>query len=87
MRMKNPWSGKRLSQRRFALSTNQRAGQVKRLSEELKEVRSKKRLLVLLLLKGGATSEEIDLATAMGAGNVRTEFPRVKRRFQIEQAK
>jgi len=29
-------------------------------------------------LKQGATSQEINLATKMGAGNIRTMFPKVK---------
>lgn len=44
-------------------------------AQELKKIRN---LLVLLALKSGATSDEIDYATGMGAGNVRAMFP-VKR--------
>lgn len=49
------------------------------MSEEEKELRAIKKLLVLLLLKNGATSEEIDRATGMGAGNIRALFPRRKK--------
>jgi hypothetical protein len=49
-------------------------------NEELKELASIKRLLILQLLKNGATSEEIDLATGMGAGNIRGMFPGVKKK-------
>ncbi|MFQ5853091.1 MAG: hypothetical protein ACE5JU_21235 [Candidatus Binatia bacterium] len=45
------------------------------LSKEMKRVRN---LLVLLALKSGATSDEVDYATGMGAANIRAMFP-VKR--------
>ena len=48
--------------------------------DELVELRSIRNLLVLLLLKIGATSKEIDLATGMGASNIRGMFPGVKRK-------
>lgn len=48
--------------------------------DEFKELQSIKNLLILQLLKNGATSEEIDLATKMGAGNIRTMFPKVKKK-------
>lgn len=47
-------------------------------NDELKELRAIKNLLILSLLKEGATSEEINLATKMGASNIRAMFPRVK---------
>jgi hypothetical protein len=47
-------------------------------NDELKELRAIKNLLILSLLKEGATSEEINLATKMGAGNIRGMFPRVR---------
>jgi hypothetical protein len=47
---------------------------------ELKELQSIKNLLILQLLKNGATSEEIDRATKMGASNVRSMFPSVKKK-------
>lgn len=47
-------------------------------NDELKELRAIKNLLILSLLKEGATSEEINLATKMGASNIRGMFPRVK---------
>jgi hypothetical protein len=54
--------------------------EVKRVpNSELKELMSIKKLLILLCLKMGATSEEVDKATGMGAGNVRTMFSGVKK--------
>jgi hypothetical protein len=44
------------------------------------ELRSIRNLLILQLLKSGTTSEEIDLATKMGAGNIRTMFPGVRKK-------
>lgn len=41
----------------------------------LKELRQVKSLLILLLLKLGTTSDELDIAVGMGAGNIRTMFP------------
>jgi hypothetical protein len=52
-------------------------------SEELKELRTIKKLLILFLLKNGATSEEIDKATGMGAGNIRAMFPRIKKKTEL----
>jgi hypothetical protein len=46
----------------------------------LKELQSIRNLLILQLLKNGATSEEINLATGMGAGNIRALFPKVKKK-------
>jgi hypothetical protein len=43
-----------------------------------KEARQIRNLLILLTLKSGASSEEVDYATGMGAANIRTMFP-VKR--------
>ena len=51
---------------------------VARDKEVVKELKSIKNLLIVQLLKSGATSEEIDLATGMGAGNIRTKFGKVK---------
>lgn len=45
------------------------------LMKELKRIRN---LLMLIALKSGATSEEADYATGMGAANIRAMFP-VKR--------
>lgn len=53
--------------------------------DELMELRSIRNLLILQLLKNGATSEEVDLATGMGASNVRRMFPKVKRRDKIQE--
>jgi len=47
---------------------------------ELKELQSIRNLLSLQLLKDGATSEEINLATGMGALNIRGIFPNVKKK-------
>lgn len=52
---------------------------------ELIELQSIRNLLVLQLLKSGATSEEIDLATRMGAGNIRTLFPGVKKKGKTSE--
>jgi hypothetical protein len=49
-------------------------------SDELRELTSIKRLLILQLLKSGATSDEIDMATDMGASNIRGLFPKVKKK-------
>jgi hypothetical protein len=46
---------------------------------ELKELRSIKKLLVLIALRSGASPESIDEATGMGAGNIRAMFPEKKR--------
>ncbi len=47
--------------------------------KELKELQSIKNLLILQLLKSGASSEEIDKATGQGASNIRAMFPNVKK--------
>ncbi len=47
---------------------------------ELKELQSIRNLLILQLLKDGATSEEVNLATGMGAANIRRIFPNVKKK-------
>lgn len=49
----------------------------------LKELRAIKNLLVVLLVKLGATSDEIDCALGMGASNIRAAFPMKK----IKQAR
>jgi len=43
-----------------------------------KEIRQIRNLLILIALKSGATSDEVDYATGMGAANIRGMFP-VKR--------
>lgn len=53
-------------------------------TEELKELRLVRKLLMLLLLKAGATSEEINRAVNMGAPNIREMFPAVKKRLLVE---
>jgi hypothetical protein len=45
-------------------------------SAELREPKAIKKLLIFLLLKSGASSEEIDRATGMGASNIRAIFPK-----------
>ncbi len=42
------------------------------LIKELKRIRN---LLVLIALKSGATSDEVNYATGMGAANIRAMFP------------
>jgi hypothetical protein len=44
----------------------------------LKELKRIRNLLVLIALKSGASSEEVNYATGMGAANIRAMFP-VKR--------
>lgn len=57
----------------------------KKKRDELKELHSIRNLLILQLLKNGATSEEIDLATGMGAGNIRTMFPGIKKKSKTAE--
>lgn len=52
---------------------------------ELMELQSIKNLLILQLLKSGATSEEIDKATKMGAGNIRSMFSGVKKKVKTAE--
>jgi hypothetical protein len=47
-------------------------------SKLFKEARQIRNLLILLALKSGASSDEVDYATGMGAANIRAMFP-VKR--------
>jgi len=58
----------------------------KKKKDELKELQSIRNLLILQLLKSGATSEEIDLATKMGASNIRGMFPGVKKKGTPQNA-
>ncbi len=53
------------------------------LMKELKRIRS---LLILIALKSGASSNEADYATGMGAANIRAMFP-VKRGKRKSKAK
>jgi hypothetical protein len=53
--------------------------------DELVELRSIRNLLILQLLKSGATSEEIDMATKMGSSNIRGMFPGVKKRSNTSE--
>lgn len=42
-------------------------------------MKSIKKLLVLIALRGGASADNVDEATGMGAGNIRAMFPIKKR--------
>jgi hypothetical protein len=53
-------------------------------NDELKELKTIKKLLILQLLRSGATSEDIDKATGMGANNIRAMFPGVKKKARTE---
>jgi len=44
-------------------------------SRLFKEARQIRNLLILLTLKNGATSDEVNYATGMGAANIRSMFP------------
>lgn len=57
----------------------------RRKMDELTELRAIRNLLILQLLKSGAISEEVNLATGMGAANIRIMFPRVKKRGKISE--
>jgi hypothetical protein len=59
---------------------------VKRNKSDSKEMQSIRNLLILQLLRDGATSEEIDKATRMGAGNIRAMFPGIKKKAKVEEA-
>lgn len=48
--------------------------------DELLELQRIRNLLVLQLIKNGATSKEIGLATGMGASTIRKMFANVKRK-------
>lgn len=43
--------------------------------EELRQIRN---LLIILLMKFGVTSSELDIALKMGPSNIRTRFPATK---------
>jgi hypothetical protein len=49
-------------------------------NDELKELKSIKKLLALIALKSGATPENVHEATGMGAGNIRAMFPEKRRK-------
>jgi len=46
----------------------------------LKELKSIKKLLALLAIKSGASPENVDEATGMGASNIRAMFPEKRRK-------
>lgn len=52
---------------------------------ELMELQSIRNLLILQSLRSGVTSEEIDKATKMGAGNIRAMFPGVKKKVKTPE--
>jgi hypothetical protein len=54
--------------------------------ETLKELKAIKNLLIIQLLKSGVTSEEIDVATGMGAGNIRKKFAGVTKKGKSQNA-
>jgi hypothetical protein len=58
---------------------------IRRKRDELRELQSIRNLLILQLLKDGASSEEIDLATGMGAGNIRAMFPGIKKKVKAAE--
>ncbi|HZY94259.1 MAG TPA: hypothetical protein VFE98_05270 [Candidatus Bathyarchaeia archaeon] len=45
----------------------------------MKELKSIKKLLVLIALRGGASADNVDEATGMGPSNIRAMFPVKKR--------
>ncbi len=45
-----------------------------------KELRRIRNLLILIARKSGASAEEVDYATGLGAGNIRRMFPIKKRK-------
>ena len=51
-----------------------------------KELRQVRNLLILLALKAGATHDEVNYATGMGATNISAMFP-VKRRKKVARKK
>lgn len=53
----------------------------------LKEIRQVKKLLMLLCMKSGATSDEVNYATGMGAANIRSMFPVKRGRRKAGQPK
>lgn len=52
-----------------------------------KELRQVRNLLILVALKTGATSEEVDYATGMGAANIRSMFPVKRGRRKVKAPK
>ena len=57
------------------MAKNSISGQDGKFAKEVRQIRN---LLILIALKSGATSDEVDYATSMGAANIRGMFP-VKR--------
>lgn len=53
--------------------------------DELTELQSIRNLLIVQLLRSGTTSDEIDMATGMGAGNIRNMFPGVKKKGKTSE--
>lgn len=54
---------------------------------ELEELKAIKKLLMLELIKSGATSQELEMATGMDAGGIRKIFPirKIKKYEQTEK--
>ena len=52
-----------------------------------KDLRQIRNLLILIAMKAGATSDEVDFATGMGAANVRAMFPVKRGRRKKTRAK
>ncbi len=55
--------------------------------EELEELKVIKKLLMYSLIKAGATSEELAIATDMGASTIRKMFPAKKLNKSSSQVK
>jgi hypothetical protein len=55
--------------------TNRKTGGGQSPDPVVREIQVIKKLLMLLLIKCGATSDEVDLAVGMGASNIRAAFP------------
>lgn len=54
-------------------------------SDELKELVIIKKLLILQLLRDGATSGDVDKAVGMGASEIRRMFPRIRKRGSTKE--
>lgn len=53
-------------------------------NDELKELVIIKKLLILQLLRDGATSEDVDKAVGMGSSEIRRMFPRIRKKGQTQ---
>jgi hypothetical protein len=52
-----------------------------------KDLRQIRNLLILVALKAGASSDEVDYATGMGAANIRSMFPVKRGRRENKKSK